>query len=269
LPSADPTPTSTSPKEAVEQRPAVELVEPPRRQGKNTRYWISANHHGFDVLGVACPGGEKLKWLQKEASGAEEDSIRQFRLRDGRHALAVYDDSFFYSLVLIYKLPAAGGRGRTRVAVKSKDGSLEAWLLRHEGHEHGEHYLPLDQWQRLLSSSAEERTRQAKTFRLEGTARVREDEFGLLAEMADMDLRCLKPLPPFTEFLDFRQKQIKEDFAAELTMVGVDVKELKLTYESELGQLAFWRKNPTKEKAMIRGWVIAGWAPPLRSKASP
>jgi hypothetical protein len=256
-------PASSSGAPVVKDRGA-ELVEPPKRQGQYTRYWISANYNGQDVLGFAAPGGARWKWAQKEASGAEADSIRQFRLRDGRHALAIYDDGFYYSLVLIYKVPAPGVRVRVRAAVQTRDGSLEAWLLRHEGHEHSEAFLPLKQWRHFLGASAEERARQAKTCRLEGAAKVTEDEFGLLAKMDDLNLRTAQPLPPFTEYLDFEEKSAK-GFLHELKMREVPAERSEFEpFESQLQSIAFWRKNKTSDCARIQGWVMAGWAPPLR-----
>ena len=91
----------------------------------------------------------------------------------------MYHNHHYYSLVLIYKYPARKPGDKDLTRTTTKDGSLEAWLLRHEGHEYGEHYLPLEPWKRFLSTSPKERLKQPKAFRLEGSLRVKEDQFGL------------------------------------------------------------------------------------------
>src|SRR5947208_1680257 len=92
-----------------EQEKAVQLVEPPKRHGKYTRYHIEAVLIANHALGMGWPLEEKLGWPNIEGFSAASDGIRQFRTADGRHVLAMYDDRYYYSLVLMYHPPKRVG----------------------------------------------------------------------------------------------------------------------------------------------------------------
>jgi hypothetical protein len=237
----------------------VRLMEPPERKGRYTRYWIDAELSARDALGIGWPYGEKLKWLQVEGFCAGAESIRQFRLEDGRRALAMYDSRFFYSLVLIYRSPRNRG---SWASVGTKGASLEAWLLRTKPHDQLEKFLPLEVWQHFLGSCTEDRARYENAFRLEGSARVREDDLGLIKQMLDVELHSLKPLPAFKEYRDFDEKRVEGEIAereANPKISRHQIEKMKVEWAS---WRAFRRQHKPSEPAVFSGWVRAGWAGP-------
>src|SRR5262245_13895578 len=253
--------------------PAVKLVESPVRKDRDLRYFISSGRDlmAFDVLGYAWPEVEKWQKVACLAEGINftEETSRQFRLRDGRHALAIYEWGHCFSLVLIYKIQAKQGKP-ARATLSTKDGSLEAWLMRHEGHEYAEHFLPQDQWERFLALSREQRERRPKVFPLEGTIEeVVEDQFGLVNDLKNIDLRSSKPLPLYTEFLDFQVRQAKESHNWEVKNHPERAGELREGLESTLMYSKHFRQSNCKEVATILGSVYGGWRRPPLNIISP
>jgi hypothetical protein len=179
-------------------------------------------------------------------------------LGDGRHAVALYDQIFFYSLVLIYTPPSEAGK---QLKVATKNDSLEAWLMRHEGHEYGDHYLPLKDWKDFLGASAKDRKGQAKAFKLDGNATVQENEFELIDRIKALDLRSVKPLPPFLGYLDYKEKEAKqeiEEFEKATNNRSSDALE---GWRLTLATCQYYREHKAEEAASITGTINSTWAP--------
>jgi hypothetical protein len=263
----EPPTTPPSAKETVVvQRPRLVLLEArePRRKDKDSWYYLQTHLDAYEALGFPTPEGQKWREFRPNGFIANEEETRHYRLPDGRHAVALYHSGHYYSLVLIYKYPAQKPGDKALTRATTEDGSLEAWLLRHEGHEYGEHYLPLDPWKRFLSASAEDRAKQPKAFRLEGSLRVKEDQFGLLESMTGVNLRSAKPLPVFVEYLDFEEKQAKEIYDIDRRAADAHTRmaEIKKRYQEETQYLALQRQGGATEPLTIRGWIHGRWGPP-------
>src|SRR5205807_5821041 len=135
---AEPPPIPPSAKETVVvQKPRLILLEArePRRKTKDMWYRVHTHLDAYETLGFPTPGGKKERLFRPNGFIADDESTRHYRLADGRHAVGMYHDHHYYSLVLIYKYPARKPGDKDLTRTTTKDGSLEAWLLRHEGHE--------------------------------------------------------------------------------------------------------------------------------------
>jgi hypothetical protein len=239
--------------------PAVELVERPNREGFT--YFISEGilFGVSKVTGVVFPG----EWWAANLDhplDIQEDTSRQFRLRDGRHVLVIYDAFYCYSVIFIYKIPVEKGKS-TKVDVDTKDGSAEVWLMRHEGgHAHADHFLPLDRWKQFLALSKNERTKQSNVFELNGTMKkVTEDEYGVVSGIEKVDLRSAEPLPPHLDFVDSVRAINKNDYEHAVSTQGDASGKLKEKYDRECKLFDELRKSKCKEVAEVKGNIIAGW----------
>ena len=286
---AEPTSSNGEKKEVDRKQSPVVLIELPKREGRFTRYFVhDASLIAKNVMGCGYPD-ELSKWIL-EGINADQETIRQFRLSDGRHVVAIYDDTFCYSLLLIYKTTErksgkeGGGTGDTgdpleqlksigaaaasgKGAVDTKDGSLEAWLLRHGGHDYAEHFLPLEQWKRFLEKAPNERARESNALPLEGSIQaVSEDRFGLVQLMSGIDLHSLQPLPAYTALVDFRVKAAKEAYEREALKHGDRVVALKEEYEFALKESEFYHSHKCKNVATIQGDVLGGWGRPATDR---
>jgi hypothetical protein len=264
------------------REPVPEIVSPPKRPGTNLQYSVSARRDAFHTLGLGLTPVDKLFCAQPQGFQAENEQIRQFRLSDSRHVLALYERDRCYSLILIYKAPPQKGKGRQMtpeetsliarlrdlrrftmetMETKTKDSSLEAWLMRHKGFTSADHYLPLESWTRFFHSSAADRGKNKDAFRLEGNAHVLEDAFGLVKEVR-VELRSAKPLPPFLEYLDFHEKQMRTHFEWRIQRPSAQIDELKQEYQEAKMFLADWSKTKASEPVRITGSINGGWSPP-------
>jgi hypothetical protein len=243
----------------VETR-SVEEVQPPKGKGHEAEYVVEGIVGAYDVLGFDLPVPEERKGFVPQGLDTGSRTNREFRLADGRHALGVYDATYCYSLVLVYRPP----KGKGRIALHTKDRSLEAWLSRHAPVADAERYVPLKAWKDLLRTPgcvAEP----AKAFRLEGQATVRASRRSDIEGLSwYLDLRSLKPLPPALDWLNKAEKDSKAEYEAELKKGAIPAKEINESYRTTLAVSAYMRSHKATECATIRGILTAGWLTPPR-----
>jgi hypothetical protein len=242
---------------SIMQADRVKLLEPPERKGKNPCYNIHASLSARNTLGFGGWPKDFVFVKPEDGFDVSSDTIRQFRLGDGRHAVALYDQLRFYSLVFIYTPPSEAGK---QLKVATKNDSLEAWLLRHEGHEYADHYLPLIDWKNFLGASAKDRKGQAKAFKLDGNATVQENQFGLIDRIRALDLRSLKPLPPFLGYLDYKEKEAKQAIEDSEKKINPSSDALE-GWSLSLANCQYDREHSAEEAASITGSINSTWAP--------
>lgn len=219
--------------------PAVTQLQVPNVRGPDSRYWLASNLTAFCPMGFAEFDLNPGVW----GIGSSETETAHFRLANGRHAIGFFEPRHAYSLVLVYTAPP----GTKSVHLSTDHASLEAWLVRRK-HEH-RNTPPVDEWLRFLEATGEEKLKMPNVFRLFGTGTIQEDKHGLLKDL-DLDVSSRKPLPPFTEWLDEYEKEVKD---------------LRFAPEEErqrLFILEYYRAHPATKPARISGDVVAGWGPP-------
>ena len=137
-PTALPSAPATQPDESLADHPGVSAIDWPTDRVGGKLFFIYANIKSTYTVGVprefvvyiphtTITLRKQLAW----GFGAQQDSIRQFRLPGNKQALAILDRSIFSSLVVIYSVNADEAAGKHKFTVSTRDGSLEAWILRH------------------------------------------------------------------------------------------------------------------------------------------
>ena len=172
---------------------------------------------------------------------------QQYDLSTGARAYVVYDESCRTSLFLIFRADTELLREEKGVKTTTEDGSLQAWMLRHDAatqrpdSEHDDR-----EWTSFLALSEKERAKLAAAFQLKGSARIRLE--GDLIREAKLELESVDPVPIFDAWLDKKVEHWKKA-ASEARVTAEDLANIDLY----IGALRLSPRKPAKFEGSIEG----------------